>query len=90
MSSEYDGIGDIVDSLQLYVKQGVMPGDFLTAVLENNLSEACGRADLTNQRRLIVIVRYVYNRIPSAAWGSPAKVTKWVRAIKKQSREACQ
>lgn len=77
---EYSGIQDIIESLQLYVDHGCSVGGFLMAVLENNLSEACGRADLNNQRRLITIVRYVYNRIPRDAWGSPEKVAEWLQS----------
>jgi hypothetical protein len=56
------------------VNDGIMPGGFLTAVLENNLSEAFGRADMHNSRILKEIVGYVYNRLPSKSWGSREKV----------------
>jgi len=52
-------------------------GSFLTAVLSNNLTQACGRADDSNLRALPDIVRYCYNELPSDCWGSPEKVEAW-------------
>jgi hypothetical protein len=52
-------------------------GDFLRAVLENNLTEAFGRADDGNARTLHAIVAYVYNELPSPSHGSPEKVKAW-------------
>ena len=56
-----DSYGNIpehmLQSLNLYVKKGVPVGDFLTAVLSNDLFEAVGRADNDNNvpatRRLL-------------------------------------
>lgn len=69
---------EIKESLELYVKHKIKPGGFLTACLENNLSEAFGRADHINQARMFGIVQYMYNEIPSDCWGSPEKVEAWV------------
>jgi hypothetical protein len=55
------------------------PGDFLEAVLCNNLKEAVGRADDTNLPALPSLVGWLYNFAPSSAWGSPEKVTSWLR-----------
>lgn len=67
------------NGLLLYLRFGVPPGHFLRAVLENDLAEACGRADVTNQRALYDYVFLLYNDAPSACWGSPSKVTEWIR-----------
>lgn len=64
--------------LERYLEAGILPGDFLTAVLENNLKEACGRADSINAQYLVQYVTYLYNYAPGASWGSPEKVQKWV------------
>ena len=77
-------IGDKVpehtlESLRNYVEHRLPPGGFLGAVLENNLSEACGRADTRNLYALWDIVKYVYNCVPSECWGSPEKVAAWLR-----------
>ena len=53
-------------------------GDFLRAVLENNLSEAAVRADIVNRFCLAEIVLFLYNDCPARAWGSPEKVAAWL------------
>jgi hypothetical protein len=63
-----------VETIDLYSKSGAPPGQFVTAVLSNDLMEAFGRADQGNCRAMRSIVAYVYNKIPSAAWGSPEAV----------------
>ena len=59
-----------LDSLTRYVEHGIPPGSFLCAVLENNLVRSVGRADRENLAALPEIVKYVYNEIPSNAWGN--------------------
>lgn len=61
-----------------YVQKGIGPGGFVTAVLENNLKEAFSRADSINLAHMHEIVMYCYWEIPSACWGSPEKVAKWM------------
>ena len=39
-------------------------GSFLTAVVENNLDEAVGKADSVNVRALPIYVKYFYNYAP--------------------------
>ena len=50
----------------------------MRAVLENNLTEALGRADDTNQRTIKEIVSFIYSCLPSNCWGSREKVEKWL------------
>ncbi len=42
----------------------VTPGHFLTAVLSNNLRQACFRADLCNRRNLYVYAYFLENMMP--------------------------
>jgi hypothetical protein len=77
----------IRESLTRYVEHGVPPGDFLRAVLENDLKEAIGRADYINGPSIHHIVSYLYNSIPSTAWGSPEAVEAWL-AAKREERAA--
>lgn len=65
-------------SLDRYVENRVPTGDFLRAVLENNLKETFRRADPRNRQDLFEIVQYVYNELPQACWGSPTKVDAWL------------
>ena len=66
------------DGLVDYFSLRHLPGGFLTAVLENNLMEAFGRADDTNRSTMFNYVDFLYNYAPAPAWGSPAKVLAWV------------
>jgi len=68
----------VKETLERYVNDRCPTGGFLHAVLSNDLTEACARADMRNQRQLPEIVTYIYNNIPSISWGSPEKVEKWL------------
>ncbi len=70
---------DIIESILDYVRERVPPGDFLRAVLENNLKESFQRADEDNIRNMFEIVQFIYNEIPASCWGSPEKVKEWLR-----------
>ncbi len=76
---------DLYGALERYLNHGIMPGSFMTAVLENNLMEACGRADHENIRNLPNIVGYIYNHIPSSSWGSKEKVNEFLKRFGKES-----
>ena len=64
-----------------YIHQGTPPGDFLTAVIENNLCEALGRADDENLKNLPAFLAYFYNEAPGECWGSPEKRRVWVNTF---------
>ena len=79
MDELYKGVSETVkDSLKRYVEMGIPTGSFLQAVLENNLMEAMGRADLYNRVNLFDICSYVYNEIPYACHGSKEIVATWL------------
>lgn len=65
-------------ALDRYVNQGIRPGSFLTAILANDFTEACMRADDENLRNLPAYAAYLYNELPSACHGSYPKVDAWV------------
>lgn len=66
------------EALDRYVNDRIPTGDFLRAVLENNLMEALGRADLGNRITIFEICQYIYNELPSPCHGSPEKVQAWL------------
>jgi hypothetical protein len=66
------------DGAQLYIEHRVPPGEFLTAVLENNFVDAVARADDVNSHNLITWAQWLYWECPRAAWGSPEKVAAWL------------
>lgn len=79
MIIKYDRLPEhMQDGARLYIERGIEPGGFLTAVLENNLTAAFGRADGTNKLRMQDWVEWLYWDIPSPAWGSKEKVTQWI------------
>jgi len=65
-------------ALGLYIDRRVKPGDFLTAVLENDLMRACSHADHINIDLLPVYAAYLYNEAPYGCYGSPKAVTDWL------------
>lgn len=77
--TKYPNIPDLTkNALILYVEEGRMPGSFLYAVLTDNLFDAIGSADAANMVALPNIVKFIYNEVPSGAWGSRDKVYTWV------------
>jgi len=65
-------------ALRLYIDKRVKPGDFLTAVLENNLMRACSHADDDNIDLIPVYAAYLYNEIPGNCHGSAEAVAEWL------------
>ena len=61
-----------------YIEEGVPPGGFLTAVIENNLRLAVGHADPISLAALRDIVRFFYNESPGDCWGTPEKRKLWM------------
>ena len=70
------------DGMQRYIEYGILPGHFLTAVLENNLSNAVMRADVNNLKELPNIVKWMHWEIPSDAHGSEIAVKAWIDKFK--------
>lgn len=77
---------ELIESLQAYANIGRPTGDFLRAVLENNLMEAFGRADIFNRGRIFEICQFIYNELPSNSHGSKEKVDAWLK-MKQLERE---
>lgn len=67
----------VQSSLEGY-KRGLPTGDFLRAVLENDLNGAITRADDVNIHALPHIVAYVGEKLPAISWGSPDAVKRWL------------
>lgn len=67
------------DGLVLYFSHRYQPGDFLLAVLRNDLTQAVNRSDDTDN--LAAVVRFLVWNVPSVAWGSPEKVKSWLSGV---------
>lgn len=70
---------DLREPLRRYIESGLPTGHFLGAVLQNDLREACARADVFNRARLFEIVSWLYNQAPGSCWGSPERFREWVQ-----------
>lgn len=88
----YDELpGQYLAGMRRYVEAGSEPGHFLSAVLTNDLAEACARADDEGRIWLFSLVRWCYNELPANAWGSPEKVANWMRVLRlAREAETCQ
>ncbi len=62
-----------------YVKHGIRPGDFLTAVLCNDFKEAFALADSVNTACMKAWAMWIYNEAPSLCHGSPELVQAWIK-----------
>lgn len=61
-----------------YYEYGRRPGDFLYAVLENDLVEAFRKADHENIEAMRDWATWLYSDIPRLAWGDRARVETWI------------
>lgn len=65
-------------SVKEYVENGTKKGDFLMALLTNNLKESFGRADAENLRCMETWVQFLRWELPSACHGSVLNVRNWI------------
>ena len=66
------------EGLMRYLDHHVRPGSFLSAVICNDLRESLGCADDENAASLQALVAFLYNEVPTVAWGSPEKFQAWL------------
>ncbi len=69
----------MLGGIKRYVEDGLRPGRFLTAVIENDFFTACGFADDENMSNLPAYAAYFYNEAPSNCWGSKEKMNAWIK-----------
>jgi hypothetical protein len=62
-----------------YVLHGTQMGHALTALVENDLFQFVSRADTETMQNMHLLVKFFYNAAPSPCWGSPTKVSMWIR-----------
>lgn len=60
-----------------YIVHGINPGDFLTALINNDLKEACACADDINRHHIFDYVKWFYNHAPSVCWGYDNAAAAW-------------
>jgi hypothetical protein len=73
---------DMLAAIKRYTERRIPPGDFLQAVICNDLTGAVGMADDDNLLNLPAFVHYFYNEAPSNCWGSKEKMKAWLEQSK--------
>ena len=61
-----------------YYENHIEPGSFMSAVINNDLKNACSHADNTNRHRLFDYMMWFYNEAPSGTWGYPEATHDWL------------
>ena len=72
------------EGMKRYIEHGIIPGDFLQAVICNKLVESFAIADDTNIKRLFDYTDFLYNEVPTSAWGSEKKMLEWANGFQPQ------
>lgn len=65
------------ESMRAYIENGQPVGDFLRAVLENDMVRAFNRADDINANSMLQYAKFLY-WAPRICWGSREKVDAWI------------
>lgn len=66
------------DGLARYLARRERVGDFLQAVIANDLMRACAKADDLNLGHLAAVVAFLHNEAPFSAWGTADRYRAWV------------
>ena len=74
---------ETIESLKRYAQDGVPTGDFLRAVLANDLTTAALSADEDNLAAMGEIAAYCYYSLPFSSMGSYKKVDAWTAEKRK-------
>lgn len=78
-TGEYENIPvDMQDGIKRYVIEKLRPGNFLSAIITNDLRGAVGHADAVNLPLISLYVRWFYNRAPAACHGSNRQMEEWL------------
>jgi hypothetical protein len=64
--------------LDNWVHRHIPGGDFLEALLKNNLSAVVVHADPPNREALVDTVQWLWNEAPAECWGSAEKYKAWM------------
>ena len=69
---------DARGSIKRYLENGIPPGDFLAALISNDLCRTIERADHNNIHYIVGYVTFFYNYVPQDCWGSPEIYKTWI------------
>lgn len=68
----------MMGGIERYIRQGIKPGGFLTALFEGRFMDALAVADDENYNNIQAYVAYLYNEVPRMAYGRAEAVKKWI------------
>ncbi|MCK9435013.1 MAG: hypothetical protein M0R32_09400 [Candidatus Cloacimonetes bacterium] len=68
----------MLEDLNRYATDHVLSGNFLYALLSNDLSKSFSYADSETMNAMYDYVQYVFNYLPLQCWGSKEKVDDWL------------
>jgi hypothetical protein len=60
-----------------WVDEGIRPGNFLWAVVRNDLAATCAAADDENRALIPLYTRWFYWEAPAGCCGSPENAKSW-------------
>jgi hypothetical protein len=69
-----------------YIENRTPGGDFLNAVLCNDLCKALSHADLESSRLIFELHAWLYNNAPSICWGTKKKFNEWVEPMDEEQQ----
>ena len=72
------------EGIRRYIDERIRPGEFLRAVISNDLKNAVAMADDENILNLPAYVAYFYMEAPSTCWGSREKMESWLKRRKEE------
>lgn len=78
METRYTIRPQMVKSLMAYVTEHIPVGDFLQAVISNDMYRAMSRADRDNFNNLPAFVYFLAWEVPSDCWGSREAYKDWI------------
>ena len=77
---------EMIGHLRAYAEHGAPLGDFLGAVVDNDLSKACSRADEENAANLPALVAWLYNEAPHGCWGYAGAYGQWIESHRRKRK----
>lgn len=76
----------IREGMKLWIEDGLLPGDFLQAVLRDKLIMSFATADHINTFYMKDIAAFMWTEAPADCWGSEARIQAW-KGLKKMAQD---
>ena len=77
----------IRQGMELWIEYGVPPGDFLQAVIRNDLVDSFARADEKNILEMFHIAGFMYNEAPGPCWRTAEAIEQWPEYVRELRKE---